>query len=80
MGVNKLIADLQSCISAMQPERLVLGLCTTSVAGGKRLNYFSSPRIADDGLMYVHLVLMSSEDAHQVIDKFGDVAHSFFVM
>jgi hypothetical protein len=56
-----------------------VGLCTTSTAGEKELNYLSQTRSLDSGVSYLHLVLASTSDALNIIKKFNAQVDFWFV-
>lgn len=56
-----------------------VGLCTTSTAGEKELNYLSQTRSLDSCFSYLHLVLASTSDALNIIEKFDTQVDFWFV-
>ena len=66
---------LKNCSSSMK----CVGLCTTSTAGKKTLNYLGHTRAYDDSFSYLHLVLASTSDALMVIEEFDAVIDHWFI-
>lgn len=73
----QLLEALRNQINELGGNDLVLGLCTTSPAGGKAMNYFSFPRLHPTGFAYIHLVLQDTAAAFQIIDE-GDISGAFY--
>ena len=68
MGTDQLLLGLEEQINQIRDRETVLGLCTTSTAGGKELNYFSFPKHHPSGFSYLHLVLQDTDTALQIIE------------
>lgn len=68
MGPVQLIEAINSQIDALGSNDLVIGLCSTSPAGGKAMNYFSFPRVHSEGFVYIHVVLRDTATALKIVD------------
>ena len=66
-------------IEKLSNQDWAVGLCTTSPAGGKEMNYFSYPKKHPSGLSYLHLVLRDSDTAIKILDDQRFSKASIFV-
>ena len=71
MSVDHLKEKVKEALMKYKGSIRSVGLCTTSQAENKILNYMSFPRF-EAGVLYLHLVLATSQDAIDLIWEFEE--------
>jgi len=79
MANENFIANLKREIQLLPEKKIIIGLCTTSTASLRSLNYFSYPKIHEDGFAYFHLVLSDTKIAKKIIRIFASDDVVFFI-
>lgn len=78
MSVDHLKEKVKEALMKYKGSIRSVGLCTTSQAENKILNYMSFPRF-EAGVLYLHLVLATSQDAIDLIREFEDEVDNWFL-